>query len=53
VLARSPSQEETTRFAGLIDRLATLRDSSSGDDSALWRDVAHVLLNTKEFLYVE
>jgi hypothetical protein len=56
VLSRSPSQEETTRFAGLIDRLATLRDSSAGDvsdESVLWRDVAHVLLNTKEFLYVE
>ena len=56
VLRRSPSEEEAARFASLADRLATL-NATSGDDAtderSLWQDLSHVLLNTKEFLYVE
>ena len=56
VLSRSPSEQETARFTELADRLATLRATSSGDGAdelGVWSDLAHVLVNTKEFLYVE
>ena len=50
ILAREPSPEEAARFAGLADRLTTLNPASELEE---WRDLAHVLLNTKELLYVE
>ncbi len=56
VLAREPSAQERRRFAALADRLATLRSPSSDqapDEADVWSDLAHVLLTTKEFLYVE
>jgi len=56
ILAREPSAPERRRFAALADRLATLRSPSSDQAPAevdVWRDLAHVLLTTKEFLYVE
>jgi hypothetical protein len=56
VLSRSPSEQEKARFTELADRLATLRGTSSGDGAdelGVWSDLAHVLVNTKEFLYVE
>ncbi len=56
VLRRSPSEAESARFASLADRLSTLHQPSgdpSTDELSLWQDLSHVLLNTKEFLYVE
>ena len=54
ILVRSPDADEAERFAVLADRLETLRpaDDAQGELEA-WRDLAHVLLNTKELLYVE
>ncbi len=56
ILRRSPTEAEAARFASLADRLTTLLQPSgdaSADELSLWQDVSHVLLNTKEFLYVE
>jgi hypothetical protein len=51
ILARDPSKQEHERFSALADRMATL--SGGEDELHAWRDLAHVLLNTQEFLYVE
>ena len=54
VLARDPSAAERQRFAALADRLATLRtDADAAGEAGVWRDLAHVLLTSKELLYVE
>ena len=52
ILARDPSPEEVATFEGLAERLEAIGPSRAGD-AAVWTDLAHVLLNTKEFLYVE
>ncbi|MBI1356567.1 MAG: DUF1553 domain-containing protein [Acidobacteria bacterium] len=60
ILAREPTADERRRFTVLADRLQTLEaqdgEAQNGEgqvgEAAVFRDLAHVLLTTKEFLYV-
>jgi hypothetical protein len=48
---RLPGEAELTAAMGFLAELA--RDSGKEDQPAAWADLAHVLLNAKEFLFVE
>jgi hypothetical protein len=53
-IGREPTDEETTRWVATIEELAALRGVSANEtlsSTEVWTDVAHVLFNTKEFLY--
>ena len=55
-LARSPTSEEAARLVKLARRAAELRGTDSGalmTCQPVWQDVAHALLNLKEFIYVD
>ena len=54
-LGRSPSNEELKRFHQLIDHLAKLHGVAPNEASQspnIWSDVAHVMFNLKEFIYI-
>ena len=56
ILDRDPFAAKTARFVGHAERLAGLRDDSraaAGGEPDVWADLAHILVNTKEFSYVE
>ena len=50
--ARPPTDDET---ASAIDFLQqqSLRHGSGSDDPRVWTDLCHVLINVKEFIFVE
>jgi hypothetical protein len=55
-LGRPPSTDEIERWRSLATRLAAERHVASADllaSKAVWKDVAHSLFNTKEFLYLK
>jgi hypothetical protein len=54
-LGRRPTKTESDRFTRLVAELAKLQEVPAGDElknKTLWKDVAHSLFNTKEFIYV-
>ncbi len=54
-LQRSPAEEERQRFRGLAAELASLHQVPRErlmQSREVWKDVAHSILNLKEFLYV-
>ena len=51
-LSRAPTPEETSRFSALADRFTALHEAPA-DSIAVWRDLAHTLLNAKELIYVD
>ncbi|MDX1982862.1 MAG: DUF1553 domain-containing protein, partial [Bryobacteraceae bacterium] len=55
VLAREPDAAERERFAGLARELASLHKIPTAEAASslpLWKDLAHAILNLKEFLYI-
>ena len=54
-LGRPPTEGETHEFDQLVDQLANLYGippENVMSDRALWKDVAHVMFNLKEFTFV-
>ena len=55
-LGRGPSSQELERFRGLAARLAGLHQVPREElpsSLKVWKDLAHAVLNLKEFLYVQ
>lgn len=54
-LARPPTDEERVRFTQFVQQLADLSNTPPDAvmfSAAIWKDVAHAMLNVKEFIYV-
>jgi hypothetical protein len=54
-LSRSPASDELPRFTEALDRFAGLHGVAAGQvlgSQAVWTDLAHVVFNLKEFIYV-
>ncbi|MEO1996665.1 MAG: DUF1553 domain-containing protein, partial [Planctomycetaceae bacterium] len=54
-VGRTPTRTENDRFAQLVSRLAQLHNVADADvlsSQLIWKDVAHVMLNLKEFIYI-
>jgi hypothetical protein len=49
--ARAPTENEVRRCLEFLDRQATLSQVKA-DDPKVWADLAHVLFNVKEFIFV-
>ena len=52
---RTPTASEVERWAGLADDVAAEHGIRAGEvlkSSAVWKELAHTLYNSKEFLYV-
>jgi hypothetical protein len=55
LVARKPSAAEVARFEKLTQELAALNDVKAEEvmsSNVVWKDVAHALLNVKEFIYI-
>ena len=55
-LGRKPSQSETQALVGFLQDQAAAYElpyTAQNTDPRLWADLCHVLLNTKEFLYLQ
>ena len=55
-LGRGPTEVERKRFRGLAGELASLRQVSRPDllnSEEIWKDLAHAVLNLKEFMYIQ
>jgi hypothetical protein len=54
-LGRKPTGDEVSRWAAAVADFSALRDVQPTEvlpNAGIWRDVAHALFNTKEFIYV-
>ena len=54
-LGRPPSAEELQRFESVVEQLRELYQVSTGEvlnSQPVWKDVAHTLFNTSEFIYI-
>ena len=51
--ARPPLREETIAAREFIESESRLLAEGSGNEARIWADLAHALLNSKEFLYVD
>ena len=54
-LARDASADEIARWADAVRMLAAAHQvpqEECSTSAAVWKDIAHMLLNTKEFIYV-
>ena len=51
--ARPPLREETIAAREFIESESRLLAEASGNEARIWADLAHALLNSKEFLYVD
>mgnify|MGYP001488741489 CR=1 FL=1 len=52
-LGRPPSRSELVRFRGLLESVSSIHGGSHQEaDEAIWKDVAHVLFNLTEFIYI-
>jgi hypothetical protein len=54
-LGRLPDEAERARFTGLVKELASLHKTASDqilDNREVWKDMAHVIFNLKEFTYL-
>jgi len=52
---RNPSKQEITRWTRAVADLAALHHveaTKQANSLAIWKDVAHAFLNTKEFIYI-
>jgi hypothetical protein len=55
-LGRGPTEVEQERFRGLAGELASLRQVPRSDllnSEEIWKDLAHAVLNLKEFMYIQ
>ena len=55
-LGRGPNDVEQQRFRGLAAELASLHEVPRAellDNPEVWKDLAHAVLNLKEFLYIQ
>ena len=55
-LGRGPTEIEQERFRGLAGELASLRQVPRADllnSEEIWKDLAHAVLNLKEFMYIQ
>ena len=55
-LGRNPTEVEQQRFRGLAGELASLRQVPRSDllnSQDVWKDLAHAVLNLKEFMYIQ
>ena len=50
-LGRSPRKDESSRWAALARGLSSGEAAGLMTDREAWKNVAHTLLNTKEFIY--
>jgi len=50
-LSRPPRPDETNRWRALVKGLSGDRSADVMHDEVVWKDVAHTMLNTKEFIY--
>ena len=50
-LSRPPRPDETNRWRALVKDLSGDRSADVMHDEVVWKDVAHTMLNTKEFIY--
>jgi len=50
--ARPPSSAEITAALAFIDQQTKELGAKNSDDPRLWADLAHVLINTKEFIFL-
>jgi hypothetical protein len=53
--SRPPTQEDTARLHALWDKLILIRNLPQAQafrDATVWQEMAHALLNAKEFIYV-
>ncbi len=56
VLGRDPTQVEKERFRGLAGELASLLQVPRAEllnSEKVWKDLAHAVLNLKEFMYIQ
>ena len=51
--ARTPTPDETRAAKEFIGRESELLGTNNHDDVSIWADLAHALINSKEFLYVD
>ena len=51
--ARTPTPEEARAAKEFIGRESELLGANNHDDASIWADLAHALINSKEFLYVD
>jgi mono/diheme cytochrome c family protein len=54
-LGRQPDSAELARLGGLVRELASLHNVSRGeilDSHLVWKDLAHSIINMKEFIYI-
>jgi hypothetical protein len=54
-LGRPPTSEESARWTAAVHEFAAghqIADKDVMGSLVVWRDVAHALYNTKEFIYV-
>lgn len=51
-LSRDPSAVEKERFRGLAAEIASLHHAGA-EDARVWKDLAHTVINMKEFIYVQ
>jgi hypothetical protein len=51
--ARTPTPAETQAAKEFIARESELLGANNPDDASVWADLAHALINSKEFLYVD
>lgn len=54
-LSRPPTADETAEFEQLVDSLAEQHQINGGQTmhaAVLWKDVAHVMFNLQEFIYI-
>ncbi len=54
-LSRSPTAVEQQRFEAMVSELAALHEVPPGDvlkSQAVWKDIAHAMINLKEFIYI-
>ena len=54
-LSRPPTADEHDQFTQLLNRLASLHKIPAADrmtSQPIWKDMAHVIFNLKEFIYL-
>jgi len=54
-LSRPPTADERDQFIGLLDRLSVLHKVPAADrmtSRPIWKDMAHVVFNLQEFIYL-
>ena len=50
--SRPPTEVETEKIAGFLNAQQSRYDDAGPDDPRVWKDLAHVLINATEFIFV-